>query len=155
MTHRAGDSSPWPGESRNHVSSWSRGVQEPASNSSEASSIPANERGRAPEEGIAATSRGRRLPGVQRFNDAFARLLGKQVIVADPESLEETLVGHQIVKSVYHATVSYCAEDCLALARPFVHKRGTTESKETVEQLIPLSKIKRMTLMKGQVVLHL
>jgi len=151
MTHRAGDSSSLSQGSGNHASLSQRGGPPSVSEVS-----PAN--GRAPGiagDGTAQGRTGRGLSGVEHFADAFDRLVGKQVIVADPESLEETLVGHQIVKSVYHATVSYRAEDCLALARPFVHRRGTVESKETVEQLIPLSRIKRLTLMKGQVVLHL
>lgn len=154
MTHQAANPSSRSQESRNHTSA------RPSASGDAAPSVPqsapANGRAQAVAGNGSASGRtGRGLAGIRHFADVFDRLVGKQVIVADPESLEETLVGHQIVKSVYHAMVSYRAEDCLALARTFVHKRGTTASKETVEQLIPLSRIKRMTLMKGQVVLHL
>lgn len=86
------------------------------------------------------------------FSDYLRALVGKVVTVVNPESYEDAPVGHQIRAGFYRAKVTGMGSDFLKLATEYVHK---SKEKEPVKQFIPLDKIKRISMMKEERILHL
>lgn len=94
----------------------------------------------------------------QTFPDSFqavlAGLVGKIVTVVNPESFEDAPVGNRLVTGFYRCKVLSVNSDYLALATEFKRRRGEV-AKEPVRQYIPFDKIKRISLMKSDRLIHI
>ena len=88
------------------------------------------------------------------FRDLLETLVGQIVTIVNPESYEDAPVGHQIRVGFYHAKPIGLGNDYLILATEYVHK-GKETAKEPVRQYVPLTKIKRISIMKSERLIHL
>ncbi len=89
------------------------------------------------------------------FHDMLVDLVGKVVTVVNPESYEDTAMGHTLTTAFGRGKVLNVGEDYLTIVTEFTHKRGGAKGKEPVKQYIPFSRIKRVSLMKGERLLHI
>ena len=81
-------------------------------------------------------------------------LMGQIVTIVNPESYEDAPVGHQIRAGFYRAKLIGLGNDYVILATELVHT-GKESAKEPVRQYIPLAKIKRISILKGEKLLHI
>lgn len=90
----------------------------------------------------------------QSFQAVLEQLKGKVVTMVNPESFEDAAVGNRLVTGFYKAKITFVGDDYLELVTEFAHKRGE-QKKEPVKQYIPLDKIKRISLMKTERLIHI
>ena len=88
------------------------------------------------------------------FHDLLRSLIGEIVTVVNPESYEDAPIGHQIRAGFYRAKPIGLGNDYLILATEFVHA-GRESGKEPVRQYIPLTAIKRISVLKTEKLIHL
>ena len=88
------------------------------------------------------------------FDAVIRSLVGKVVTFVNPESYEDAPVGYRLTTGFYKAKVIAVGDDYLSVATELVHKRGEKE-KEPVRQFIPLSHIKRISVLKGERLIHI
>jgi hypothetical protein len=92
-------------------------------------------------------------PKIVKFRQALEGFLGKVVTVVNPESYEDAPVGHRLTTGFYRAKVVDLGEDVITLVTEYVHAHE--KSKEPVKQYVPLDKIKRLSVMKSERVIHI
>lgn len=90
----------------------------------------------------------------QTFKEVLTNLTGKVVTFVNPESYEDAPVGYRLTTGFYKAKVLQVGEDYISVATELVHKRGEVE-KEPVRQFIPLAKIKRISVLAGDRLIHI
>ncbi len=88
------------------------------------------------------------------FHDLIKSLIGQIVTIVNPESYEDAPVGHQIRAGFYRAKPIGLGRDYLIVSTTMQH-RGKSEEKEPVRQYIPLSQIRRISLMKSEKLIHI
>jgi hypothetical protein len=95
-------------------------------------------------------------PGAQpeTFLQVMQALVGKVVTMVNPESFEDAPVGYRLTTGFYKTKVLAVGADYVTVATEFVRRRGE-QSKEPVKQFIPLGRIKRVSLMKDERLVHL
>lgn len=86
--------------------------------------------------------------------EVLTSLIGKVVTMVNPESLEEAPTGYQLIQGFYRAKIMSVGTDHVAIVVEFVHRRGE-KTKEAVKQFVPFHRIKRLTLTKAEVFLHI
>jgi len=92
------------------------------------------------------------------FLDLLKSLIGHVVTVVNPESYEDAPIGHQIRSGFYRAKLIGLGKDYLILVTEYVRKgtkRGEDKSKEPVRQFVPVSRIKRISILKSEKLIHL
>ena len=81
-------------------------------------------------------------------------LVGKSVTIVNPESYESAAMGFQLKEGYYRGKVGGIAKDFV-----LVHTVLQTSKKEggkvAVKQFIPFDRIKRVSMMKDEYILHL
>jgi hypothetical protein len=88
------------------------------------------------------------------FPDILRALVGSVVTVANSESYEDAPVGHRLGAGFYKAKVMELKGDHLILGTQFRHSSGHGND-EPVKQFVPLSRIKRVSVMKSEKILHI
>ncbi|MGB0952731.1 MAG: hypothetical protein ACPG31_05875 [Planctomycetota bacterium] len=88
------------------------------------------------------------------FSSVLSALVGKVVTVANSESYEDAPIGHRLGAGFYDAKVLEVRTDFVILATQFHHARGQGDD-EAVSQYIPLSRVKRVSVMKSEKILHI
>ena len=88
------------------------------------------------------------------FRGVLESLVGKVVTMVNPESFEDAPVGHRLTTGFYRSKVVAVSDDYMTVATEFVRRRGE-QGKEPVKQFIPIHSIKRISLMKGDRLIHL
>ena len=88
------------------------------------------------------------------FVDLLKSLIGKPVTLVIPESYEDAPVGHQIRAGFNRAKPVAVGHDYLVCLTEFLRK-GKKEDKEAVKQYIPISAIKRISVLKDDRLIHL
>ena len=88
------------------------------------------------------------------FHDVLRSLQGKIVTMVNPESYEDAPVGHRLTTGFYKAKVLETSQDFIVVATEYVHKHGE-KAKEPVKQFIPIARVKRVSIMKGDRLIHL
>ena len=88
------------------------------------------------------------------FKEVLTGFLNKVVTIVNPESYEAATVGKTLTTGFYRAKVLHVGTDYVTLATEFVHKT-TTKEKEPVRQYLPISAIKRISLMRTERLIHL
>lgn len=91
---------------------------------------------------------------LQTFSSVLKALVGKIVTVANAESYEDAPIGHRLGAGFYDAKVLEVRADFIILATQFHHARGQGDD-EAVSQYIPLGRIKRVSVMKSEKILHI
>ena len=92
-------------------------------------------------------------PKFERFREVIEPLVGKVVTVVNPESYEDAPVGHRLTTGFYLAKVVGLGDDMITLVTEYVHPQE--KSKEPVKQFVPLNKIKRISFMKSERIIHI
>ena len=105
-----------------------------------------------PDRGEAGETGARRAGS---FREVLEGLVGQKVVLADPQSLQEGPVGHALRIKIAPARVVHCAEDGICVVRLFTHRNPKKRGDEPMQQWIPFSAVKGMSLREGEVVLHL
>ena len=80
------------------------------------------------------------------------------ITVVNSESYEDAPIGHQIRSGFYRAKPIGLGQDYLILVTEYVHrgpKVSKEKAKEPVRQYIPISRIKRISLLKTEKLIHL
>ena len=88
------------------------------------------------------------------FDEILKSLLGKTITIVNPESYEDAPVGHQIRAGYYRAKLTGMGQDFLTVMTEYVHT-GRETSKEPVKQFIPTRQVKRVSVMKSEILLHI
>lgn len=88
------------------------------------------------------------------FFDVLKDLAGKTVTMVNPESYEDASVGQQIRAGFYRAKVIGLGKDYLIMVAEY--SRADREGrKEPVKQYIPVERIKRISMTKGDWLIHI
>ena len=87
------------------------------------------------------------------FRDVLAALGGQMGTVVTSESFEDAPVGRQLRSNEFRAKVAEVGADHLVLVTEF-QKRGKEATKEPVKQFLPIEKIKRLSVLKNERILH-
>jgi len=87
----------------------------------------------------------------QDFKSILQSWVGSQVTVINPESFKATALGQGLGFQSYTAEIVSLGEDYIKLVYSAVKKDSQTE----VEQIIPISLVKRITIWGGERLLHL
>jgi hypothetical protein len=88
------------------------------------------------------------------FHDLLKAFLGKVVTVVNPESYEDAPVGVQLRVGFYRAKLVGVGTNYLVLATKFV-KTGKAKGEEPVKQYLPTDRVKRLSVMKTELILHI
>lgn len=85
------------------------------------------------------------------FKSVLQSWVGSQVTVINPESYKSTALGQNVGFQSYTAQLASIGDDYVKLTYSAVKKDSQTE----VEQIIPISLIKRVTLWGDEKLVHL
>ena len=82
------------------------------------------------------------------------KLVGKVVLIVNPESYRKTPIGFSIEKETYRAKVKAIHEDCVEVRCEFITdpRKGT---KEVTAQFIPMNQVKRISVSQSDRYLHI
>jgi len=89
----------------------------------------------------------------ENYREVLLGFVGKVVTIVNPESYEAATIGHTLTTGFYRAKVLHVGPDYLTLATEFVHKAA--KEKEPVRQYLPITAVKRVSLMRTERLLHL
>ncbi len=87
------------------------------------------------------------------FYDIVKDLVGKAVTIVNPESFEHAPVGYTLKPGFYRAKVVGIGNDYLIFVTELSKPKGG--GKEPVKQYLPISQIKRVSMMKGDRLIHI
>ncbi len=90
----------------------------------------------------------------RRFLDVLKSLVGKTVTIVNPESCEDAPAGHQIRVGFYRAKLTGLGRDYMIMVAEYT-RAGKEGRKEPVKQFIPIERIKRISLMKSDWLVHI
>ncbi len=92
--------------------------------------------------------------GSTSLRAVLEKLVGKVVLVVNPESYRKTPIGFSIEKETYRAKVKSLHSDCLEVRCEFVTdpRKGT---KEVTAQFIPVAQIKRVSVGQTDRYIHI
>ena len=93
--------------------------------------------------------------GDTSFKSVLAGLAGSVVTIVNPESFVDAPLGRRLTSSVYRAKVLSVEKDYLCLATEFEHKSVARKDKEPVRQFVPIGRIKRISLLAKERMIHL
>ena len=89
------------------------------------------------------------------FRDLLTSHVGKEFTIVNPQSFEESGVGHHLVQNWYPSKLVAVGDDFIVLVLHFQHGAGKHATKEPMEQYVPIAHIKRISLMHSARYLHL
>jgi hypothetical protein len=90
----------------------------------------------------------------REFLDVLKSLVGMTVTMVNPESYEDAPAGHQIRAGFYRAKLVGLGRDYIIVMAEFT-RSGREGRKEPVKQYIPIERIKRVSLLKTDWLLHI
>ena len=90
----------------------------------------------------------------RNLHDVLKGLVGHMVTVVNPESFEDAPVGHQIKTGFYKAKCVALGNDYIVLHTEY-KKVGKSAGTEPVKQFLPIGRIKRLSLMKSERLIHI
>jgi len=88
------------------------------------------------------------------FLDVLKSLVGKTVTMVNPESCEDAPAGHQIRVGFYRSKLIGLGRDYLIMVAEYT-RAGKEGRKEPVKQFIPIERIKRISQMKSDWLVHI
>lgn len=89
------------------------------------------------------------------FADVLQTLLGKIVMFVNAESFEEGGLGYTLEAGWYRGKLTAIGQDYLIVVSEFKHGVGKQATTEPIKQYIPRDKVKRITVMKSQILVHI
>lgn len=104
-----------------------------------------------PSESIEESTRHGHLTS---FRSVLSFLVGQMVTLVDSESLEEAPVGRYLDMACHEAKVLRAGEDYLLLVRELTHQHGEDHA-EKIRLFLPIDRIKRITLMEEERLIHI
>jgi hypothetical protein len=87
----------------------------------------------------------------QDFKSVLQSWVGSQVKVINPESFKSTALGQGLGFQAYAAQLTFMGDDFVRLSFKAVKKDSQTD----VEQIVPISLIKRITIWGDERLIHL
>jgi hypothetical protein len=94
--------------------------------------------------------------GPRRFHQVLSTLVGKTVKIVNPESLEDAPLGHRLTANFYRAKVLALGDDYLRISTVYTkHSAKAEADREPVLQFIPIDRVKRVSFMKAETLLHI
>ena len=90
---------------------------------------------------------------LETYADVIESFRGKVATVSNPESFEDTPMGYTITSGFYRAKILHVGTDYVTMAVEFIRRKGNV--KESVKSFIPLTRIKRVTVTKQELLIHL
>ena len=111
-------------------------------------------------EAAAASEMARQTPPApvgekKTFSDVLQTMLGKVVMFVNAESFEEGGLGYTLEAGWYRGKLTSIGADYLTIMSEFKHGVGKKATKEPIKQYVPKDKIKRVTVMKSQILIHI
>ncbi len=88
------------------------------------------------------------------FRNILQSLVGKNVTIVNPESYESAPMGFQLKEGYYAGKVGGIAKDFLLL-HTVIQASKKEGGKIPVKQFLPIERIKRVSMMKDEYILHL
>ena len=89
------------------------------------------------------------------YHDVLKALIGKQVTIVNPESLEAApMVGFHLVEAFYKGKISAVGNDYLVF-QTIVTLSKKEGGQQPVQQFIPVHRLKRVSVMKTGIFLHI
>lgn len=88
------------------------------------------------------------------FQDIVRALVGKPVTIVYSDSYEAAPIGYQIKAGFYRGKAVAIGQDYLVVVTEFSGKKKD-DGAEPVKQYVPLANVKRLSVMKGERILHL
>lgn len=88
------------------------------------------------------------------FTEILKSLVGQTVTIVNPESFEAAPVGYQLKTGFYKAKVSNLGKDFMVLVTE-LKKVGKAAGTEPVKQFLPIDKIKRISILKSEKLIHI
>jgi hypothetical protein len=85
------------------------------------------------------------------FVSLLGEWVGAEVTVVNPESYKSTALGKGLTFQTYQAKLEAMGDDFIKLS--FAARKADSES--NVEQLIPINRIKRLSVWGGEKLIHL
>jgi hypothetical protein len=86
------------------------------------------------------------------MSDVLKSMTGRLVTMVNPQSLEGAPMGYRLTTGFYKAKIRAVAPEMLTVATEFVPHHA---EKEPVKQFIPIASIKRVSVMKQEIMIHL
>ena len=90
----------------------------------------------------------------REFKGILKALIGKKCTVVNPESYEAATVGFQLKEGYYAGKISGLGQDYLVF-NTVIATSKKEGGKAPVKQFIPIGRVKRISLMKDNYILHL
>lgn len=100
------------------------------------------------------TAQSQKAVEIRRFVEVLRAMAGKVITVVNPESYEDAPMGSRLTTGFYKAKLVAVGDDFITLATEFQHKKGE-KAKEPVRQFVPLDRIKRISVMRSDRIIHL
>lgn len=85
-------------------------------------------------------------------SDVLKSMVGRLVTMVNPQSLEGAPVGYRLTTGFYKAKIRAVEPEMLTVATEFTPHRA---EKEPVKQFIPINSVKRISVMKQEIMIHL
>lgn len=89
------------------------------------------------------------------FLELLTHHVGKEFTIVDPQTFEETGVGHHIAPTWNTAKLVAVGDDFIVLVGHFQHGAGKHATKEPMEQYVPLAQVRKVTIMHSARMIHL
>lgn len=90
------------------------------------------------------------------YREVLSSLSGKVVTIVNPESYEEGPVGNRLTTAFYRAKVLSLADDFVKLQTVYrKHGAKSETDHEPVVQYVPVGRVKRVSVMRTDTILHL
>ena len=86
------------------------------------------------------------------FQDILQSLVGKTVTIVNPQSYEAAPVGFKLTEGFYRAKVTAMGRDYIVLYTEFERKKGAAEP---AKQWLPITQIRRVSVLKTECLLHI
>ncbi|MHC4956600.1 MAG: hypothetical protein ACYTGZ_22405 [Planctomycetota bacterium] len=88
------------------------------------------------------------------YRSILQALVGKNVTIVNPESYETAAMGFQLKEGIYGGKVGSIAKD-FVLLHTVIQTSKKEGGKVAVKQFVPIERIKRISMMKDEYILHL
>ena len=89
------------------------------------------------------------------YREVLHSLVGKTITIVNPESFEEGPLGNRLTANFYKAKILALGQDHLRLQTVYKKSAKSDGGDEPVTQYIPVERIKRVSVMKTTILLHL
>ena len=102
------------------------------------------------------TTEAKPATAIRAFREVLTAVVGKTVTIVNPESYEESALGAKLTSGVYKGKVLAAGDDFLKIQTVFKRRAGKDGAEEEpVVQFVPFARVKRVSVMKTDTVLHI